>query len=379
MKVLHLFTLFPNPYQPYNERLIDRQRAAGIECSVFSFYNGAKSSSTVFNWLVYFFRGLLNITFVGRFSTRASKPLLQSLLFVGRISPLLRDYDVLHVHHVQNLTKDYLAFISTLNKPCVLSLRGSDALVNPLVSESSKVSFQNILQLVNGIHTVSRHLASMAIRYGATESKIHVIRRTPEEASMITSKAKFEGGKLILCTMGRYNWTKGYIFLLQAVRLLLDRGYDVQLNIIGDGSEEDRYEVLYWIDLLELTEAVVLCGYKSSIEINGILGQTHVYVQPSVSEGIPNTLTRVLANKIPVVVSRVGGIPEVVTEDNGILVLPGDSKSIADAIEKIVSDKTFRDGLYQKSSIVTLDYKGEIEKYIKFYQSAVLDFQNDHK
>lgn len=374
MKVVHIFTQFPNPYQPYNERLIERQRKAGIECSVFAFYRGKKNGASFFDRLFFFWKGLMNLSFVLQFQDRTHTGLLKALLFVGRLAALLKTADVMHFHHVQNLTPDHLVFISLLKRPIVISLRGSDALVSPLVSDTARTSFERNIDFANGIHTVSAHLAKAAIRYGAQEDKVFVIRRTPEEPAKISTRASYDGNVIVLSSIGRYNWAKGYTFLLQAVRLLADRGYNVRLNIIGDGSEEERFEILYWIDFLKLTDRVRLCGYKSSLEINSILEETHVYVQPSVSEGIPNTLTRVLANEIPVVVTNVGGIPEVVTEDNGVIIPPGDSKSIADAVQRIVSDKDFRDNLYKKPPLVSFDAKSEIEKYIKFYEFSILDF-----
>lgn len=104
-----------------------------------------------------------------------------------------------------------------------------------------------------------------------------------------------------------------------------------QLVLIGDGSEREA-----------LQRAVQQAGLQASIRFTGALPQAHVaqwlsaadaLCLPSQNEGMPNVVVEALAMGLPVVASRVGGIPELVRDGiNGHLVPPGDAPALAQAL-----------------------------------------------
>jgi glycosyltransferase involved in cell wall biosynthesis len=374
VKVLHIFTQFPNPYQPYNQKLIERQKNAGINCLIFSFSSNKKNRLRTLSFIL---NGLFHFSLMRRFKRKTNRTILQAIIIIGVSSKIIKSKaDLIHVHHSQCLTLDYQILFSMLNIPCIVSLRGSDALVAPLLSPQSLTSFRNVLQFSAGIHTVSKHLERIAKIYGASPNKIRTITRTPDEITPMQRNLDYSIGPFMITSIGRLHWTKGFTYLIQCVGQLRKDGVDLTLHLIGDGNSDLKSEINFWIDYLDLKDYVILHGYQSSDAINELLAQTHVYVQPSVTEGIPNTLIKAIANRIPVVASDTGGIPEIVGENQGILVNPGNVDMLVHAIKRILLNEEFRSELYKNPHNLLFDPTQEINSYKKFYEFILTDIKN---
>ena len=91
-------------------------------------------------------------------------------------------------------------------------------------------------------------------------------------------------------------------------------------------------------------------GGSSYSEIPEYMAAADLFVLPSLSEGLPIAMLEALATGVPVVASRVGGIPEVlIHEFNGLLVEPRDPDDLAEAITKTLSDGNLRKRLIEGS------------------------------
>ena len=154
-------------------------------------------------------------------------------------------------------------------------------------------------------------------------------------------------GPLRIVAVGTLHEVKGQAHLIEACRLLDERGVAFTCRIIGDGPDRDALAGL--IDAAGLGRRVVLAGRMTSDAVADELGSADVLVAPSVPtrtgkrEGIPVVLMEAMAAGLPVVASRLSGIPELVTDaSDGFLVPPGDDAAIADALERLARDPTLR-------------------------------------
>jgi glycosyltransferase involved in cell wall biosynthesis len=130
---------------------------------------------------------------------------------------------------------------------------------------------------------------------------------------------------------------KGQRYLIEACRLLQDRGVPFRCCIIGGG--EERASLTTMIKDLGLESVVHLSGSKTQQEIARLLPAAHCYVQPSIitpsgkMEGIPVALMEAMAARLPVVATAISGIPELVQpEETGFLVPPADAAALANAL-----------------------------------------------
>lgn len=134
-----------------------------------------------------------------------------------------------------------------------------------------------------------------------------------------------------LLFIGRLCEEKGVPFLIEAVARLRNLGRPFELNIIGDGPMRRTIEEL--ISKHQLQGFVHLLGFQSSQRIAEELIRSRALILPSFAEGLPVVIMESLAVGRPVITTRIAGIPELVDEQCGWLVPPGDINSLSSAIQ----------------------------------------------
>jgi colanic acid/amylovoran biosynthesis glycosyltransferase len=158
-----------------------------------------------------------------------------------------------------------------------------------------------------------------------------------------------DGALAILC-IGTLHEVKGQAFLIDACRRLRDSGVPFVCRLVGEGP--DREALARRIRDAGLGDMVHLMGPRTREEIRGLLAQSDVLVAPSVPtadgrrEGIPVVLMEAMGCGLPVVASRISGIPELVSDgESGFLVPPRDAAGIAEALGRLHADPGLRSAL----------------------------------
>ncbi len=137
---------------------------------------------------------------------------------------------------------------------------------------------------------------------------------------------------------------KGFDLLIRAVAQLVSHGLDVGLLIAGEGDERLRLQAL--IDELGLADRVKLLGYCS--DTRGLYQALDAYVLSSLREGLPNVLLEAMALEVPVVATRIAGVPRLIEDGlNGVLVEPGDANGLTAAVRQLAGDASLRSRLGQ--------------------------------
>ncbi len=129
---------------------------------------------------------------------------------------------------------------------------------------------------------------------------------------------------------------KGFIYLLEAAQLLNQRGRtSFEVMIGGKGPEQDRLR--RHVEVSGLSEQCYFLGPMSRSQVRDQMLRCDVFVLPSLQETFGVVLVEAMACGKPVIASRCGGPEFVVTEDTGVLVGVGDSKALANAMEKFIT------------------------------------------
>ncbi|UUY03528.1 glycosyltransferase family 4 protein [Svornostia abyssi] len=148
-------------------------------------------------------------------------------------------------------------------------------------------------------------------------------------------------GPLRVLCVGRLVPDKGQELLLRALALLQDRGIEAELVLAGDGPSRERLEAA--CKTLRLNSSVRFLGSVGQDRMLDVYGDADVFCLPSFAEGIPVVLMEAMATGLPVVTSRIMGIPELVEDGvSGLLVPPGRVEAIADALEELHRDPARR-------------------------------------
>ena len=132
---------------------------------------------------------------------------------------------------------------------------------------------------------------------------------------------------------------KGHRFLIDAMPQIVTSHPQAHLLIFGEGALAD--EIQRQTQKLGLEDSVSLVGFRQ--DLDRVLPYLDVLVHPATMEGLGNGLLQAACACVPIVASNVGGLPEVVRDEvNGLLVPPCDSKEIAQAVCRLLSDGSLR-------------------------------------
>lgn len=145
-------------------------------------------------------------------------------------------------------------------------------------------------------------------------------------------------GKFIIGSIGRLSDEKGFEYLIDALEILISKGVDAYLVIIGDGY--NRNKLKQKIHDMKLEQRILLPGYLNDARI--YMKYFNIYAIPSLTEGLPITLLEAMQAKVPIVASNVGGIPQVLNKSCAILIPPRKPVLIAEAILKICRNPDLR-------------------------------------
>lgn len=197
----------------------------------------------------------------------------------------------------------------------------------------------------------------------------------PGGAAWLRHKFSIPAGRLICAAVGRLVPVKGYDVLVEAVRLLATEAPHLHLLLVGDG--ESRQALADRIGKLALAERVTLAGYQDREQVMAILKSSDMFVMPSRYEGTPIALLEAGALGLPIVASNVGGIPELVRDEQEALLVPAaDSQALARALSLLANDRDLAMQLGQRAAQRVRDefhLDVQVQKTHDAYRRALLN------
>jgi glycosyltransferase involved in cell wall biosynthesis len=213
---------------------------------------------------------------------------------------------------------------------------------NPKIRVYNRID-QFLLQYANKVVAVSQATKCFLTGKGVPASKIVVIRNAIERTQILPRKAPkemrallgIESEAFVVGTVGRLNPEKGQIVFLKALKSVLGQIPQIKALIIGEG--QDRQKLENYARVNGISQHVIFAGHVSHVadyyQIMDLL------VIPSFSEGLPNVLLEGMAFGIPVIATSVGGIPEIISAESGVLVPPGDHVRLSEEISRLLRDR----------------------------------------
>jgi glycosyltransferase involved in cell wall biosynthesis len=203
-----------------------------------------------------------------------------------------------------------------------------------------------VLRGADRVVTVSASTKALLVANGVREKKIRLIYNAIESnddnpgtpAEELRRRLGIRRGEQVVGVIGRLSPEKGQTVFLRALARAARVCPDVKALLIGDGQDRSMLED-YCRDH-GLSGRVIFTGYRENIaDYYRVLD---VLVLPSLSEGLPNTVLEAMSFGIPVIATRVGGVPEIIQRDEGVLVDPGDHDALADRMAELLQNESLR-------------------------------------
>lgn len=146
---------------------------------------------------------------------------------------------------------------------------------------------------------------------------------------------------------------KGHSVVIKVIKILRDKGYDVEVNFIGDGPMRPHFERM--AQELGIDKYVHFIGWlASSSEVRKVLNENDIFIFPSISEGLPRSVIEAMSVGLPCVASRVGGIPELVSDQ--FLFDPKDVEGFACGVEKLITHSFLMETESKRSILKASEY-----------------------
>jgi glycosyltransferase involved in cell wall biosynthesis len=192
---------------------------------------------------------------------------------------------------------------------------------------------------VDGVIAISRSIVSILSEGGVDSKKITLIHSGVDARRFerVAVRVKTDSDSAVVGMAGIMEERKGHRSLLEAARLLKDRGQRIRYLLAGDGSLKPELQTR--AATLGLKDQVSFPGFISNIA--EFLGAIDLFVMPSLFEGLSVAVLEAMAAGKPVVATNVGGLAESgIDSITGFLVPPQDPRALADAIEKLIAEKS---------------------------------------
>jgi sugar transferase (PEP-CTERM/EpsH1 system associated) len=198
---------------------------------------------------------------------------------------------------------------------------------------------------------------------------LEVFAPRPEGRPILCQKLGIPEGRFVFGSVGRVVLIKDHAALLRAAEVLHQRGIDVHVLLAGSGPELIRHQK-YVKNSDALSGRVSFIGAADNVA--EVLNAMDVFVLPSISEGMSNTLLEAMACGLPVIATRVGGNPEVVEEDrSGWLFTPGDVVGLAERLERLANGGELRQAM-GKAARARIVSKFSMERMVSDYRRLYL-------
>ncbi len=267
------------------------------------------------------------------------QPVLNSLM--EKFKP-----DILHTN---TATPD--GFVGVLIKkkykiPLISSLRGSDINIYPHRDKFTMLLTKKVISDSDQVISVSKDLSATAEKITSPKKKIKVIYNgcdlnifsfNKHFRLLIRKKLNISDKAKVIIFIGQVEKSKGVYELIKSFNDLAQKYSDLHLIIAGNRLEEPSLDYLVSGNL---KNRIHFAGRQPYKEIPHFLSAADVFVLPSYNEGLPNVVLEAMACGLPVVATKVGGIPEAVEHGkSGFLVNKKDVKSLTNYINILLNDE----------------------------------------
>lgn len=232
------------------------------------------------------------------------------------------------IHYLKNIFPD---------KKFVLSFRGYD--IN-YIGLSEAGYYDDVWKAFDGFHFLGNDLKERAIQRGYKQDKVEATIPPAVDTSLFITESNRTTSKekLIIISVGRLNWKKGYEYGIRAAKLLKDKNIPVEYRIIGDG--EHLQALQFTASEIGIANEVKILGHRNQHQVKEELSQAMAFLHPAISEGFCNAVIEAQAMGLPVVCTDADGLRENIENSiTGFVVPKWDIEQMAEKLEWVWNNK----------------------------------------
>lgn len=268
------------------------------------------------------------------------KVIIYSIFAFLKFLLIKKNYDIYHIHAASRGSTFrkgwYVNYLKKHSAKVIFHIHGAEYIefFNE-ISKRKKNKVINILKKADMVLALSQEWKKKFDNmFGLTNCYV-LENGIDQERLMPAFNSNIKKNQTSFVALGRLGERKGTYDIIEAVKLIISKVPDIRCYLAGDG-EIDKVKSL--IHKYQLENNVIVSGWVNFEKKLSLLKQSSTVLLPSYNEGLPMSVLEGMACGKAIIGSTVGAIPEVVGENNGILVEPGDIKALAIAMECCCKD-----------------------------------------
>jgi len=272
-----------------------------------------------------------------------------------KVSRLWRKYPWVAFHHGYTTTDRKMRAYNMLNR---WSLPRADRVITVCEAFARELS-------VDGVQRRRIHVQHNSIRPEPLG--------TSEEAKALRNRLGIAPDEHLVLSVGRLSREKAHIDLLAAFNYLRENTPDIKSTVVIVGEGPERASLAAAAASFGLSERVIFAGEVSNVQ--PYYAAADVVVLPSHSEGSPYVLLEAMAANVPLIATAVGGVPEMVEDEESALLVPArDAPAMAAAIARVLTDSELARKLTAHAATLVATRHApdtQIRSLIELYQSVL--------
>ena len=244
-------------------------------------------------------------------------------------------FDIVHSHIIWSAGYVGMKLKEKYNVPLIVTGHGRDVYKRPYESKLRMSNTKKILQSADRVLTVSNFMAkeiknisdkdAQVIPNGFVSSKFSILDKV-----LCRKELGLNISDKMVVSVGHIEPIKGYKYLVEASREIITKCPNLKVILIGNGPDKLVLEEL--VDSYGLKDNYIFTGNVPNDRISTYLNAADLFVLPSLGEGNPTVMFESLACGLPFIGTRVGGIPEIINDNCGIVIEPKDVKGLSEAL-----------------------------------------------
>ncbi|MFH0764087.1 MAG: glycosyltransferase [Candidatus Omnitrophota bacterium] len=238
-----------------------------------------------------------------------------------------------------------------------------------------------ILRFADKVIAVSDEIRNDLVKKGISSGRAEVIYngictsavRSLQPSAREDVKKEFGIGAkdLVITNIGRLSPEKGHKILIEAAKKIIEEKNFVKFLMVGNGPLIDSLRSM--VHGQQLDDKVIFTGLRSDIDC--ILSISDIYVNSSYIEGLPVTVLEAMRARVPVIASKVGALPQIISHEvSGLLVDPGNAEQLKEAIIRLIDSAQARKILAERAYLDVRRYFSLEEmgnNYAEAYQEVL--------
>lgn len=281
---------------------------------------------------------------------------------VAYLSKIIKKYNVNIIHTYFNIDTFSVTLLKFIH-PSIKSIRSFEGVIVERISILKKIIFNNVWKSCDEVIYISRYVQDFySGNFPSLKDKKSVVvyntyaRREQQNNSILFHDVKT---RILVCVSGLC-YAKNLLVLIDAIKILVERGSDVRLYILGEGPYRERLELK--IKEYNIQPNVILVGYTD--DVITYLDKASIYVHPAHIEGFGMAVVEAMNRYCASIVSAAGALPEIITDgQEGLVVDPFSPNAWADSIDKLLSSQDLVNTMGKRAHMM-VEKKFSIHNYV---------------